>query len=116
MKATVLKHAACLLYTPDREHFGIVPVEAMYAQVPVIAVNSGGPLESVDDGKTGYLRHQDPLEWAEVIKKICNDSKLRQDMGKAGRQRVKDRFSLEAFGKTLDTAVKELVAGKPKAG
>ncbi|CAE7864099.1 ALG2 [Symbiodinium sp. KB8] len=49
-KATLLRHAACLLYTPDREHFGIVPVEAMYARVPVVAVNTGGPLESIVDG------------------------------------------------------------------
>lgn len=44
-----------LLYTPDREHFGIVPLEAMYQQCPVIAVNSGGPKETILHGLTGYL-------------------------------------------------------------
>eukprot|EP01046_Picozoa_sp_COSAG06_P049650 COSAG06_NODE_7689_length_2412_cov_1.330739_1_plen_206_part_10 len=48
-KLSLLERATCLMYTPDREHFGIVPVEAMYAKCPVIAVNSGGPLESIDE-------------------------------------------------------------------
>lgn len=38
-----MSNCLAVLYTPEREHFGIVPVEAMYNQVPVIACNSGGP-------------------------------------------------------------------------
>lgn len=48
-RCSLLKHSLCLLYTPENEHFGIVPVEAMYCQTPVIACNSGGPLESVEN-------------------------------------------------------------------
>lgn len=43
----LLRNAECVLYTPENEHFGIVPVEAMYSEVPIIADNSGGPRESV---------------------------------------------------------------------
>eukprot|EP01135_Chromosphaera_perkinsii_P006613 Nk52_evm15s554 gene=Nk52_evmTU15s554 len=50
-KVNLLKRCCALLYTPDREHFGIVPLEAMYNQKPVIAVRSGGPLETVYDPK-----------------------------------------------------------------
>ncbi|KAJ1910596.1 Alpha-1,3-mannosyltransferase-like protein, partial [Mycoemilia scoparia] len=45
----------CVLYTPTNEHLGIVPLEAMYNKVPVIAIASGGPKETVIDGETGYL-------------------------------------------------------------
>ena len=38
-KQSLLCTATCLVYTPDREHFGIVPIEAMHARCPVIAVN-----------------------------------------------------------------------------
>ena len=51
----LLKRTNVLLYTPTNEHFGIVPVEAMYMGCIVLACNSGGPLESVADGSTGYL-------------------------------------------------------------
>ncbi len=39
----LLKNAEAVLYTPENEHFGIVPCEAMYCSVPIIADNSGGP-------------------------------------------------------------------------
>lgn len=107
-KATLLRHAACLLYTPDKEHFGIVPVEAMYAQVPVVAVNSGGPLESIVEGETGFLRPQVPEEWAGVVSKLLADPDLRKRLGTAGRRRAADCFSLEAFGRSLDGALRQL--------
>ena len=33
----LLQGASCVVYTPENEHFGIVPVEAMYAGAPVLA-------------------------------------------------------------------------------
>jgi len=48
-KIVLLRQATCLLYTPSNEHFGIVPVEAMFMKCPVIACKSGGPLETVKD-------------------------------------------------------------------
>mmetsp|Transcript_130660 Transcript_130660/g.377982 ORF Transcript_130660/g.377982 Transcript_130660/m.377982 type:complete len:444 (-) Transcript_130660:89-1420(-) len=107
-KAALLKRADCVLYTPDREHLGIVPLEAMYARVPVLAVASGGPLETISDGETGFLRPPDPAAWAEVIGRVLPDSELRGRLGEAGRQRVARLFSLEAFGNTLDEAVHRL--------
>lgn len=64
---SLLEHTKILLYTPQNEHFGIVPVEAMYMGCAVIACNSGGPLESVEDGKTGFLVPPVYREWGEKI-------------------------------------------------
>ena len=44
---SLLQSALCVIYTPENEHFGIVPIEAMYAGAPVLASASGGPLETV---------------------------------------------------------------------
>ncbi len=46
-RALLLAACRAVLYTPQHEHFGIVPLEAMAARRPVVAVNSGGPVESV---------------------------------------------------------------------
>ena len=46
-KNTLLGQSKLLLYTPINEHFGIVPVEAMLAGLPVLASNTGGPLETI---------------------------------------------------------------------
>lgn len=47
--------ATALLYPVEDEDFGIVPIEAMGYGVPVIAHNSGGPKETIIDGKTGIF-------------------------------------------------------------
>lgn len=46
------------LIFPGQEDFGIVPVEAMAAGAPVLAYARGGALETVIDGKTGILFHE----------------------------------------------------------
>lgn len=51
----LMSRCVCLLYTPMDEHFGIVPVEAMAVGRPVVACSSGGPLETIEDGETGFL-------------------------------------------------------------
>ena len=56
----LLEQSEALLYTPENEHFGIVPVEAMHARCIVFARKSGGPLESIEAGKTGFLLSEKP--------------------------------------------------------
>ncbi|CAG5117755.1 unnamed protein product [Candidula unifasciata] len=110
-KRTLLKHSSCLLYTPEREHFGIVPIEAMYMQCPVIAMRSGGPLETVADGSTGFLCNNDPREVAQAMLKFVEDPALGKLFGKAGRSRVKTMFSFITFTDKLDTIVHDLITG-----
>lgn len=101
MKVALLRGSAAVLYTPSREHFGIVPVEAMYCCCPVIAVNSGGPLESVADGETGFLCEPTAEAFSEAMGRLVREPQLRRDMGQAGRKRVQDKFSLQAFSEQL---------------
>jgi alpha-1,3/alpha-1,6-mannosyltransferase len=54
-KGALLGAATAVAYTPPGEHFGIVPLECMAAGLPVLACASGGPLESVEHGETGFL-------------------------------------------------------------
>ncbi|ORX67074.1 UDP-Glycosyltransferase/glycogen phosphorylase [Linderina pennispora] len=102
-RAFLLSTALCILYTPSNEHLGIVPLEAMYMRVPVVAVNSGGPRETVLHGKTGYLCEPDQQEFAKAIVKIIGMSNdKRRAMGELGHARVKDGFGLDAFGSKLE--------------
>lgn len=101
LKVALLRGSAAVLYTPSREHFGIVPVEAMYCCCPVIAVNSGGPLESVADGETGFLCEPTAEAFSQAMERLVREPQLRRDMGQAGRRRVQDKFSLQAFSDQL---------------
>lgn len=97
LKVALLRGSVAVLYTPSREHFGIVPVEAMYCCCPVVAVNSGGPLESVADGETGFLCEPTAEAFSQAMERLVTDPQLRRDMGQAGKGRVRDKFSLQAF-------------------
>lgn len=100
-KVWLLGRSSCVLYTPSNEHFGIVPLEAMYARRPVIAANSGGPLESIQDRVTGFLCHPSPSCFAEAMEKLVMTPELRAKMGEAGRTRVLQTFSADAFEEQL---------------
>lgn len=112
MKTMLLNAASLLLYTPSNEHFGIVPLEAMLSGVPVLAVNSGGPLESIVDGETGWLKPaNDSEQWTEIMRKtlhIKSAAELRS-MGKKGRERVKTEFSAQKMAERLDDELESLI-------
>lgn len=111
IKIKLLNRCCLLLYTPTNEHFGIVPLEAMYLQVPVIAVNSGGPKETVVHEQTGFLCESTPEDFANAATLIIKDMKLAEKMGEMGRTRVQQRFSFEAFTDKLNQIVRSLLNG-----
>ena len=104
-KLTLLNCCTCLLYTPSHEHFGIVPIEAMYMKRPVIAVNSGGPLETVQDGVTGFLCNPDAESFALAMQKFVKDPSLSLVLGEAGKENVIKKFSFDAFAEHLHNIV-----------
>jgi alpha-1,3/alpha-1,6-mannosyltransferase len=111
LKATLLSRSSLLIYTPRNEHFGIVPLEAMLAGVPVLAANEGGPTETVVDGETGWLRDvSKPAEWTEVMQKVLTglDATTLKTMGEKGRKRVENTFSKETMAKRFEDEIKGL--------
>lgn len=98
----LFEEAAAVLYTPRDEHFGIVPIEAMSRGRPVIAVNSGGPLETIAHLETGILCPPTPEAFAGAMDRLVADDEQRMRMGDAGRRRVLSHFSPEAFATRLD--------------
>ncbi len=79
----------------------------MASSRPVIACNSGGPVESVPDGKAGFLCEPVPAAWAEALEALL-DAKAAAKMGAAARLHVQEAFSRGAFGERLDEHVHAL--------
>jgi alpha-1,3/alpha-1,6-mannosyltransferase len=104
----LLKTSLCLFYTPSFEHFGIVPIEAMYSQLPVIAVNNGGPTESIVHKMTGYLCDPEPGAFARAALELLKPDQ-KEVLGRHGRKRVLEKFSLDSFTEKLESKIKELV-------
>jgi alpha-1,3/alpha-1,6-mannosyltransferase len=114
-RATLMQTALCIVYTPHLEHFGIVPLEAMYAGRPVIAVNSGGPMETIVNEKTGFLCDKTPEAFCEAMLTLVQKPALSSAMGKAGHDHVKNKFGLERFQKQWVQLVDDTIeAGKTR--
>lgn len=106
-KAVLLRVARGLLYTPEAEHFGIVPLEAMSLGTPVLAVAGGGPRETVVHGSTGFLLPPGEAGgFARAMAVLASDSEREKDMGIKGRERVLREFSSQKFEEELDRVVK----------
>ncbi len=77
------------------EGLSIATIEAMAAGKAVVVTASGGPEEIVDDGVTGFLvPPADDQSLAERITQVLSDHQLRQTISEAGRQSVRQKFSI----------------------
>jgi glycosyltransferase involved in cell wall biosynthesis len=101
----LFSRAMCVAFTPVREPFGIVALEAMAAGKPLIAVKEGGYLEIIDD-ECAMLVPPWPTAIAEKIKTLHSDSNLRRRMGAAGVEKVKE-FTWDRTAKELLSIIED---------
>ncbi|ODN80447.1 hypothetical protein L202_02687 [Cryptococcus amylolentus CBS 6039] len=105
----------CLLYTPENEHFGIVPIEAAACGIPVLACTSGGPMETVVDFSrsengqgSGLLRPPDAGEWTQALSELIHlPSSSRYSISSFSRYRAQQTFSLATLGGDLEEACED---------
>lgn len=109
-RATLFQTSLCVVYTPDREHFGIVPLEAMFAGTPVLAVSSGGPLETILDGDTGFLREPTAEAFGDALLTLIGDPGRATQMGQKGRKHVETTFGTKRFETEWKLLVEETKA------
>jgi glycogen synthase len=118
-------HAAVFCCPSVYEPFGIINLEAMACEIPVVASAVGGIKEVVVDGETGVLL---PLELlpgsfepvdsegferslAEAVNRLMADPASRQRMGRAGRARAEAHFSWRAIAQRTLSLYTQLVGG-----
>jgi len=99
---------SAVLFTAINEDWGLVPLEAMAYEKPVIAVDQGGPRESVVPGKTGLLLEPDPEAFADGLRALVDEPLRARAMGRAGRSHAR-RFSWDRFVARIDACMEELV-------
>ncbi|KAB1154114.1 glycogen synthase [Flavobacterium luteum] len=107
------------------EPFGIINLEAMACETPVVGSHVGGIPEIIVEGSTGYLvplqsvsrTDFNPLhpeafqkDFASKINLLLDDEALATAMGKAGRIRVLQLFSWESIAKTTFNYYKEVIS------
>jgi glycosyltransferase involved in cell wall biosynthesis len=99
-----------LVNASDPEPFGIVLLEGMAAGVPVVAVNSGGPPDFIEDRRTGVLaRSGDPEDLADALQLLLSSPALRAELGRAGHERFMRDYTDVALRQRFFSALDSFV-------
>ena len=92
-----------VLASVDPEAMGRVLIEAMACGKAVVATDHGGPAEVVEDGVTGILvPPSNPEAMARAVSRLLNDPGLRQEMGRRGRDRAVEKYSLQQYVRGIE--------------
>jgi len=109
-------HAAVFCCPSVYEPFGIINLEAMACETPVVASAVGGILEVVVDGETGLLVPPgNPDALAAALTQLLNDPDTRQRMGQAGRRRVEAQFSWASVAERTERVYADAIADFKKS-
>jgi len=87
--------AACTVYAPVMESFGLVPLESMACGTPVVGIREGGVRETVVHEQTGLLADRDPEQFASAICRLLDNPGLCEKMGKQARTYVERYWTWE---------------------
>jgi len=94
------------------EAFGLVTIEAMLLELPIIARDSGANSELIKNGFNGYLYEPNNIpKLANHIENLVLDNSLRNKLGANGQTWAKNKFSFENFITEFSTLVKSINEG-----
>ncbi len=86
-----------------KEGFPWTILEAMVAEVPVIATTAGALPEIIENNKSGILvRPADSQQLAEAISNLLKDRNLREELAKEAYKTVEERFTLEKMVREIE--------------
>lgn len=110
--ARTLAEADIFVLPSFAEGVPVVLMEAMGAELPVIATYVGGMTELVDNEVSGLLvRPFDTEQLADAVRRLVEDPKLRQRLGRSGRRTVLEHFTSEAEAARLGTLFRRSARG-----
>ena len=107
--------AACdlFLFTSKSETQGIVLLEAMAAENPVIAVDASGVCDVVCNGKNGYRTSEDAYVWARKIADTIGDETALAALGE-GARRTAESYSQEQIALRAAQCYEQVCAKAPQ--
>jgi glycosyltransferase involved in cell wall biosynthesis len=108
--AAWLRRAELLVHPARWEGFGLALLEAMLAELPVVASDVSSIPEIVVDGETGTLvPSDDPSALAAALDTLLGDDALRAAYGRAGLERAERDFSVERMAEQTERVYSEVV-------
>lgn len=106
---TIMQLCDVMVLATDRETFGLVLIEAMMCGVCVIASDSGGPLEIIDDGVNGMVfKTFDSEDLATKLGILYRDEALRERFAVEGKIKAQTQFESQAQFEALRQLMESL--------
>ncbi len=106
---TLMQLCDVMVLATENETFGLVLIEAMMCGVCVVASDSGGPLEIIDDGVNGLLfKTFDSEDLAEKLILLYRDALFRQTFAEAGRAKALEIFESQKQFEELKEGLEKL--------
>jgi N-acetyl-alpha-D-glucosaminyl L-malate synthase BshA len=107
-----LSVADLFLLPSQSESFGLSALEAMACEVPVIATRVGGVPEVIEEDGCGYLFDVGEIDgMAEAALRILSDDRLRERLGRRGREIAVSRFTTEQIIPQYEALYKSVIGG-----
>jgi len=95
----------------EAETFGLVVLEAMQFELPVVATDWRGVPDLVRDGENGFLVPvRDVAKLADRIASILDDLELAASMGRHGRARYLEEFTLDRFVARMEVVLRTVAS------
>jgi glycosyltransferase involved in cell wall biosynthesis len=91
------------------ESFGMCALEAMACGIPAVVSRQGGLAEIVDDGMTGaWFPPKDVRALSAILERYTRDQRLREEHGRAARQRCLEMFPIDRSAKELQSLIQSV--------
>jgi glycosyltransferase involved in cell wall biosynthesis len=100
------------VYGSQSETQGIIPLEAMYMGLPIVAVNSTGISSLMLNKANGFLVREDEREFSDAVLKLINDPELRKRFGEASGKIARENFTSEVCTDKLLKVYDEAINNK----
>lgn len=95
--------------TQNEEPFGLMAAEANMFGIPVITSNKGGLAEIIQNNINGFtFNSNNPIELAEKILLLYNDPNLIKYFGEAGKQIVRNQFSIDIMSNKINQLIEQI--------
>lgn len=106
--ARLLSAFDVFVHPTPTEAQGLAVLEAMAAGVPIVAADTGGTAESIDDGRTGLLVPAEGRAVANAVRRLLEDGELARRLAAAASHEVRTRFSGADMTRQLERLYLEL--------
>lgn len=94
----------------SNECFPLVLLEAYQFGLPLISTTNGAIPEIIDDGVTGFIVDRNaPEQIAEKIEFLINNPEKRIEMGKAGRKKFLEKYTIEIFEENMRNVFEDIL-------